>query len=207
MPIDSVQVGEVFTVRVYKNYVGYGWANTYEIMAVNEPTNSVAAIESAAFSFVNLEQQIHLQGVVIDRVVVSTYVPDGQPYEPTSFTTIPISSIGLRSPGADVLPLEMSLFVRRNTTTGRDGRLLYRGCLTEADMSAAAFRPLIWQGAVNEFQNIFSSWFNSNFPSNLWAVVMARGRPTPTNVRTVVGFQVSQKMVIKKLNNRYFDRP
>jgi len=207
MPIDAVQVGEVFTVRVYKNYVGYGWANTYEVMAVNEPTNSVAAVESVAFSLVNLEQQIHLQGVVIDRVVVSTYVPDGQPYEPTSFTTIPVSSTGLRSPGADVLPLEMSLFVRRNTTTGRDGRLLYRGCLTEADMSAAAFRPLIWQGAVNDFQNIFSSWFNSNFPSNLWAVVMARGRPVPTNIRTVVGFQVSEKMVVKKLRNRYYDRP
>lgn len=207
MPVDAVQPGEIFTARVYKNYVGYGWANTYEIMAVNEPANSVAAVESLAFSLVNLEQQIHLQGVIIDRIVVSTYVPDGQPYEPTSFTTIPVSASGQRSPGSDVLPLEMALFVRRNTVVGRDGRLLYRGCLTEGDMSASAFRPLIWSGAVSEFQNKFVTWFNSVFPSNLWSIVMARGRPNPTNVRTVVGFQVSEKMVVKKLNNRYYDRP
>jgi len=207
MPIDAVQTGEVFTVRTYKTYVGYSWANTYEVQSVTEPLNSISAVESLAFAFVGLEQQIHLQGVIIDRIVVSTYVPDGQPYEPTSFTTIPVSTSGQRSPGSDVLPLEMCLFVRRNAPSGRDGRLLYRGCLTEGDMSAAAFRPLIWSGAVAEFQNIFATWFNAAFPSNFWSIVMARGRPNPTNIRPIAGFQVSEKMVVKKLNNRYYDRP
>jgi hypothetical protein len=207
MPIDAVQSGEIFTVRTYKQYVGYGWANTYEVQAAVEPVNSITAIESLASAFVALEQEIHLQGITIDRVVVSTYVPDGEPYNPTSFTTIPVSLLGQRAPVGEVLPLELCLFVRRNAGVGRDGRLLYRGCLSENDMAAAAFRPLITSSAQNSFQTIFGTWFTTTFPQAQWNIVLARGLPNPTNVRQVTGFQVSEKMAVKKLNNRYFDRP
>jgi len=132
MPIDAVQSGEIFTVRVYKQHAGFGWANTYEVQAAVEPINSVTAIETMASAFVSLEQLIHLTPVTIDRVVVSTYIPDGQPYNPSSFTTIPVSLPGQRTVSGDFLPLELCLFVRRNGAVGRDGRLLYRGCLLEA---------------------------------------------------------------------------
>jgi hypothetical protein len=207
MPIDAIQTGEIFTVRTYKQYVGFGWANTYEVQAAIEPVNSVTAIESLVSSFVALEQAIHMEGIVIDRVVVSTYVPDGQPYNPSSFTSIPVSALGQRSAPGEVLPLELSLFVRRNASVGRDGRLLYRGCLTENDMSAAAFRPLITSSSRNSFQTIFGTWITTTFPNTTWNIVLARGVPNPTNVRQVTGFQVSEKMAVKKLNNRYYDRP
>jgi len=207
MPIDNVQSGEIFTVRVYKQYVGFSWANTYEVQASSEPINSITAIESVASSIVSLEQQLHISGVIVDRVVISTYVQDGQPYNPSSFTTIPVSLPGQRFPYTDVLPLEMALFVRRNSPTGRDGRLLYRGCLLEGDMSASAFRPLITQNAVNEFQSILATWFNTTFPSQQWNMVMASGSPGSLSVRQITGFQVSERMVVKKLNNRYYDRP
>jgi len=207
MPIDAVQTGEIFTIRTYKAYTGFGWANTYEVQAATEPVNSVTAIEALASAFVSLERQIHLVGVIIDRVVVSTYIPDGEPYNPSSFTTIPVSLQGQRLAPAEVLPLEMALFVRRNAATGRDGRLLYRGCLMESDMSASNFRPLMTSAAVNTFQTIVGTWFTTTFPQNQWNIVLASGKPNPTNVRQVVGLQVSEKIAVKKLNNRYFDRP
>jgi hypothetical protein len=207
MPIDAVQSGEIFTVRVYKQHAGFGWANTYEVQAAVEPINSVTAIEAMASAFVSLEQLIHLTPVTIDRVVVSTYIPDGQPYNPSSFTTIPVSLPGQRTVSGDFLPLELCLFVRRNGAVGRDGRLLYRGCLLEADMGTDAFRPILQPSVRNSFQTIFGTWFTTTFPQSQWNIVLARGLPNPTNVRQIIGFQVSEKIAVKKLNNRYFDRP
>jgi hypothetical protein len=207
MPIDAVQTGEVFTVRTYKQHAGFGWANTYEVQATTEPVNSVTAIESMASAFVALEQLIHLTPVTIDRVVVSTYVPDGQPYNPSSFTTIPVSLPGQRAPSGDFLPLELCLFVRRNGAVGRDGRLLYRGCLLEVDMGTDAFRGRVQPSVRNSFQTTFNTWFTTTFPQAQWNIVLARGTPNPTNVRQVISFQVSEKIAVKKLKNRYFDRP
>jgi hypothetical protein len=207
MPIDAVQTGEVFTVRTYKQHAGFGWANTYEVQSTTEPVNSVTAIESMASAFVALEQLIHLTPVTIDRVVVSTYVPDGQPYNPSSFTTIPVSLPGQRAPSGDFLPLELCLFVRRNGAVGRDGRLLYRGCLLEADMGTDAFRGRVHPSVRNSFQTTFNTWFTTTFPQAQWNIVLARGAPNPTNVRQVISFQVSEKIAVKKLKNRYFDRP
>jgi hypothetical protein len=207
MPIDAVQAGEIFTVRTYKQYVGFGWANTYEVQAVITPTSSITAIENLASAFVALEQQIHIQGAVIDRVVVSTYVPDGLPYNPSSFTTIPVSLGGQRPFPADPLPLELCLFVRRNAATGRDGRLLYRACLTEADMGSVAFRPLLTTSARNSIQTVFNTWLTTTFPQSEWNIVLASGRPNPTNIRQVINLQVSEKIAVKKVNNRYYDRP
>jgi hypothetical protein len=90
-----------------------------------------------------LERLLHLRDVIIDRAAVSSYVPDSQPYDPDTLTTFPYSLPGQRSASGEVLPLELCLFIRRNVNFGRDGRLLYRGCLTEGDMSASAFRPLL----------------------------------------------------------------
>jgi hypothetical protein len=207
MPIDAVQAGEIFTVRTYKQFAGFAWANTYEVQSVTEPVNSVTTIEALVSSLVALERSIHLTPVIIDRVVVSTYIPDGLPYNPSSFTTIPVSLNGTRVASADALPLELALFVRRNAATGRDGRLLYRGCLTEGDMSVNSFRPILLSSSVNSFQTIFGTWFTATFPQSLWNVVLARGLPNPTNVRQVAGFQISEKIAVKKLNNRYYDRP
>jgi len=207
MPVDSVQSGEIFTVRTYKTFVGFSWANTYEVQAAIEPVNSNTAIQALVSSFVTLERALHIDGVIVDRVVVSTYVPDGQPYNPSSFTSIPVSLNSQRPAVAEVLPLELTLFVRRNSPFGRDGRLLYRGCLTENDMAASAFRPFLTSTAVTNLQTIFGTWLASTFPSQEWNIVMASGAPANPNVRIVTDFQVSQKIVVKKLNNRYYDRP
>jgi len=207
MPIDNVFQGEVFTVRIYKQYVGFAWANTYEVQATIDIPNPITAIEALASNLVTLERSIHLQGVIIDRVIVSTYVPDAQPYNPATFTSIPISLSGQRTPVGEVLPLELCMFVRRDAQFGRDGKLLYRGCLTENDMFAAAFRPLLTSSARSSLQASFATWLSGTGLPSGFQLVMARGAPAPTNVRLVNGLLVSEKIAVKKLNNRYFDRP
>jgi hypothetical protein len=208
MPINAVQQGEVFTVRVYKQIAGFAWANTYEVQAVTEPPNSITAVEALANAFAALDRAMLLSSATVDRVVVSTYVPDGLPYNPDSFTSIPISQPGLRSgAGQDPLPLEACVFVRRNAPTGRDGRLLYRGYLLESDVTTSSLRPYVAQQTLNTITATLNTWFTSTFPSSIWSIVMARGRPNPTNVRIVTAFIPDQRVVYKKLNNRYFDRP
>jgi len=205
MTLRNIAQGEVVTVRIYKQYVGFAWANNYEVQAttnINQPSQSLAQMVDR---LVVLERIVHLQGVIIDRVTVSSYVPDSQPYDPDTLATYPYSLSGQRSIQGEVLPLELCLFIRRNVDFGRDGRLLYRGCLTENDMSATAFRPLLSSATVTNLQNAINNWFQQGIGSE-WVLVMASGTPQPTSIRRVVGLQVSEKISVKKVNNRYFRR-
>jgi len=205
MTLANITQGTVLTVRVFKQYVGYGWANNYEVEAVQDITNVAVSLEALVTRLVALERPLHLTAVIIDRVTVSTYVPDSLPYNPNTLATFPISTSGTRTATGEVLPLELCLFVRRNVVLGRDGRLLYRGCLTETDMAATAFRPLLTTSAVGALQGIINSWAATGL-GNEFRLVMASGVPTPTNVRPVASLQVSEKIVVKKYNNRYFRR-
>ena len=142
MSLSTILQGEVFTVRSYKQYVGFAWANNYEVEATQDIPNPSTELEFLANRIVELEKNLHISGITIDRVTISTYVPDSLPYNPNNVATFPFSVFATRQAPSEVLPLELCLFVRRNVDFGRDGRLLYRGCLHEGDMSAAAFRPL-----------------------------------------------------------------
>jgi hypothetical protein len=204
MTLANIAQGEVVTVRIYKQYVGFSWANNYEVQAttnINDPAQSLAVMVDR---LVDLEKLLHLQGVIIDRATVSSYAPDSQPYNPDTLTTFPYSVSGQRQGSSEVLPLELCLFVRRNVNFGRDGRLLYRGCLTENDMVAASFRPLLASSTVNSLQNAINTWFQQGIGSE-WVMVMASGTPQPTGIRRVVGSRF-RKDVCQKVNNRYFRR-
>ena len=205
MSLSTIIQGEIFTVRSYKQHVGFAWANNYEVEATQDISNPSTELEFLANRIVELEKNLHLAGIIIDRVTISTYVPDSLPYNPNNVATFPFSVTSTRPAPAEVLPLELCLFVRRNVNFGRDGRLLYRGCLHEGDMSASGFRPLITPAAVNSLQNIINNWRSVGL-GNAFRLVMASGFPAPSNVRPVVGLQVSEKIVVKKYNNRYFRR-
>jgi hypothetical protein len=205
MTLAMIVQGDVLTVRSYKQYIGYAWANNYEVEATQNISNPATALEFLANRIAFLERDLHLSGIVIDRITISTYVPDSQPYNPSTLATFPLSMLCTRPASFEVLPLELCLFVRRNTSFGRDGRLLYRGCLTENDMAAAGFRPLITSSAVSSFQSIINSWQSIGL-GNEFRLVMASGFPNVTTVRPVNNLQVSEKIVVKKYNNRYFRR-
>jgi len=205
MTLRNISQGEVLTVRSYKQFSGFAWANNYEIQATTNIDDPEASLAQVANRIVLLEAALHISGVIIDRVVISSYAPDSLPYNPDALATYPYSVPASRQVSGDVLPLEMCLFVRRNTTFGRDGRLLYRGCLSELDMSASGFRPLLTGSAVSSIQSTINNWQQQSIGSE-FVFVMASGVPNPTSIRRVLTFQVSEKIVVKKVNNRYFRR-
>jgi len=84
MTLATITQGEVLTVRSYKQLGGYLWANNYEVEATQDIANPSTALEFLAARIVELERGLHISTVVIDRVTISTYVPDSQPYNPNT---------------------------------------------------------------------------------------------------------------------------
>jgi len=205
MTLRNIAQGEVVTVRIYKQFGGYLWANNYEVAATTNVPDPVVALQELADRLVTLERNIHLRGVFIDRVTISSYAPDSQPYDPDTLATFPYTLEGVRNYNGEAVPLELCLFVRRSTNFGRDGRLLYRGCLSEGDITAPSFRSVLTSAARSSFQSILDTWQQQG-PGSVWVLVMASGTPNPTSIRRVISLQASEKVVVKKFNNRYFRR-
>lgn len=205
MTLRNITQGEVISVRVYKYFGGYLWANNYEVQAVTNISDPATALQELSDRIVALERVLHLVNIVLDRVTISSYAPDSQPYNPDTLATYPYSLFGQRTYTGDVLPLDACLFIRRNTNFGRDGRLFYRGCLSEADVATRGFRGVLTDTAQAAFRNIINNWAQTGV-GNLWSLVMASGTPNPTSIRPVVNLDPSDRIVYKKLNNRYFRR-
>lgn len=190
------QPNEVFTVRVYKNYSGQEWANTYELQAIGEVTK--ATLESAASTILAAEREFTFNFVNFDRVVVSTYVPDGTPYNPDNFFTVIYDLQGLRISEAEPMPLYACMFARRVVAGGRPGKAFYRGCLNESDVSFSTKNHLISPGQ----QSFYSSKLNtmlSSLPAGV-QFVLASGRPAPVLVRPVISFSVSARTATRQLD-------
>jgi len=207
MPLTSVTGGEVFSVRVYKTVGQFMWANTYEIVALtDEGTTGEAFWNNVAQRFVTLEQDMHWSFVKIDRVVISSYVPDGQPYNPTSFISLPAGVFGGYADTFDITPASICLLVRKNVTYGRDGRNLYRGTLSEKDVVGGFPEAKLAQQRRTEIQTMFNTFYTSLVTGTIFAPCLASGRPVPTNIRPIINFVVEERLVSKKANNRYFKR-
>ena len=202
MPINSIAQDEVFTVRIYKRLEGQEWANSYEVQAAVASSDPTIMIGNLQNWLIGLERSIHLTDVFFDRITISTYQPDSQPYDPTRFVSLPIFQQGQRARSGDALTLAICLFVRREVRFGRSGKLLYRGVLQEGDV--AGYRSGLLTASINSLQNTINTAWSARPAS--WRLVMASGAPTPTDVREVVNLGVSALTVVKKLDNRYFDR-
>ena len=202
MPINNVLANEVFTVRIYKRLEGQEWANSYEVQATDASSDPTISIGLLRTWLVGLERSIHLTDVFFDRITISTYQPDSQPYDPTRFVSFPIFEQGQRARSGDALSLAICLFVRREPGFGRAGKLLYRGALQEADV--AGYRSGLLTASINSLQNTINTAWSAR--PQFWRLVMASGTPTPQDVREVLNLRVSALTVVKKLDNRYFDR-
>lgn len=214
MPINAYTSGSVFTVKVYKRHVNRPdtlWANTYEIRSVkssfNPAENDLANVKAAASAIANWERGFHWEVVQFDRYVVSTWEPDGQPYSPASFdSTSFVNLLGFRAvAGVQLLPLEVCLMLRRGVAFGRDGRALYRGVLSEADVEAPAGRARLTALAEGE---LASQTDPVDLFGDLAAVdfqMVMKGNSAVDVIREVNTFSPSG-VVMKQLNNRYFDR-
>jgi len=205
MTLSSIQQGQVITVRVYKTFGGYVWANNYEVQATQDVSNTTILLPILADRFVTLERALHSTAVTIDRVTISTYAPDSLPYNPDALATYAYNVAGQRSVSGDHVALEVCLFVRRITNFGRNGRILYRGCLFEADVGTFGYRGIIISSALTAIRSIINNWTQQGIGPE-WRLVLASGNPQPTNIREVIRLEASEKVVFKKLSNRYFRR-
>jgi hypothetical protein len=202
MPINNITQGEVFTVRIYKRLEGQEWANSYEVQATEDSSDPTIPIGNLRTWLVGLERSIHLTDVSFDRITISTYQPDSRPYDPTRFVSFPIFQQGQRARSGDALTLAICLFVRREVNFGRAGKLFYRGVLQEGDV--AGYRSALLTASITALQGALNTALGAR--PGFWRLVMASGVPLPTNVREVINLGVSETTVVKKLDNRYFDR-
>jgi len=207
MTVSNITNGEIFTVRLYKRSAGLVWANNYEVRASQDVAFAQTAIIDLVNRLVNLERRLHRPEVTIDRAVVSTYVRDSRPYNPDSFTSLPVNLTGNHSGGGESLPIEYCLFVRRSVATGRTGKLLYRGALGEEWVTTRGLRAVLEAPYLNAMQSSLNDWWGTvwQVSANPFELVMASGEEN-LQVRVVQALAMSSNIVIKQWGNAYFDR-
>lgn len=214
MSVAQPIAGEVFSLRVYKNLEArpdLKWANSYEFRLLPGTTIVASTLENIVSAITSWELAFHLNRVVFDRAVVSTWVPDGQPYTPTSFQSIPLGGAkGARQAdllNTDIAPLQLCLLGRASVAFGRNGRRLYRGVLVEGDFTSVAGEAVLTTSGLADIvskmqvggQNI------AQLVEGEGAELVMKGSSGADVVRVVNGISPAG-VVVKQLNNRYFDR-
>jgi hypothetical protein len=211
--LQTLESGEIITVKTYKIVPNaeIAWANTYEFVSISDITDPISAsnaLKALADTIRDFEVSILVDSFVFDRVVLSTYVPDGVPYNPYSFVSVPYNKAGdYYVPGATPLPLQFAVLVKRQVNYGRQGNLLLRGAANVQDVQISSGGAVISLGRLNTLRTAVDNFLVAIAGTN-FRMVMVSGSPNPdpNTLRPVDQLSVKEKMSFKKLNNRYFDR-
>lgn len=207
------EAGEVFTIRTYKHQdiaVTSSWANTYEAQATTGVV--FGDLTTMAAIIMSFEKRMSQDTVIVDRAVVSTWIPDGQPYNPASFVVVNDGGSGLvTSPAADeVLSLDICLHLRRDVASGRQGKLFLRGALDEGDV-AGRYGDIYLTDAAGIEARLSDAVSDSGLDAYMGLaesslkLVMASLIGEDVITRTINQL-VSVNAKIVKLNHKYFDR-
>lgn len=167
--------------------------------------------EEAAMAWAAEMTDVFLNTVFIDRVVISTWVKDGDPYDPSTLRVVPIGifgSVGFTFTTA--VDDDIVLFVRKNVNSGRSGKIQLRGCLVMSDLSVSAgswvLDTLTRTGLTTAFDDLYDELSSqSHIPVLIGAATLGWQYPataegvkqipvklvsnTPT-VRNITGFTV-----------------
>jgi hypothetical protein len=211
--LNRLDQDEVLTVRTYKVLPNaqIAWANTYELMVddpsvdVNEVTTRLQNLKNV---FVALERGLLNAAYFLDRIIISTYVPDGTPYNPYTFASYTIGQPGTYvTPGNPLLPLQLCTLIKRLVSYGRQGSILYRGAVAANDAVITPSGTVIDSNRINQIASLFNTFINGVTQLG-FSLVMARGQQAVEvgTLRKLTGFEVKPDMRFKKLNNRYFDK-
>lgn len=203
--------GEKFTVRIYKylsSNPSQGWANTYELQAGS--ATSLTEMKQAAYELSLFETGIHLEGVQFDRYVLSTFVADGEPYNPLSFVSTNLTGLtGTRTSAGQPLALEVCLHLRKEVLVGRYGKNLYRGCLTETDVQAVAGKFTLTD--LTGFQTdvidaaITASDIGDYFTDGESDIRLVLASTTTDTVRSVSDIDIAG-VSVKGMENKHYNR-
>lgn len=207
------EVNEVFTVRSYKHQdiaVSSSWANTYECKNVGAA--DVDDLRTLASIITSFEKRMSQDTVIVDRAVVSTWIPDGMPYDPTSFIVVDDGGAGLvTSPAADdVLSLDICLHIRREVPSGRLGKLFLRGALDESDV-AGRYGDIYLTNYAGIALRLSDALADSGLDAYMGpsatplVLTMSSYIGEGTIDRAITGLTVVNAKIVK-LNHKYFDR-
>ena len=220
MSVTAVQANELFVIRTHKFHVqnpAITWVNNYEVQAV-DAAQGTEALVVAMQGIVAFERAFHLPLTAFDRVVISTWLPDSQPYNPDNLMTLQLNGArGTRSTGSNSTlderqPLEAVLWAHRSSLSGRAGKMFYRGCLVEMDVNAPAGE--LSETTINDPVGIrqtfdqaatlpqFSYLVGGGEPGEVRLVLVSKDG---TSVRPVYSLGLRGVNIIKR-NHRYFDR-
>jgi hypothetical protein len=211
--INRLEEDEVLTVRTYKTVPGaqIAWANTYELIVDNpsqDVTEVTTRLNNLRNAFITLERGLLNAAYTLDRIIISSYVADSQPYDPFTFVSYTVSLPGQFTSGSNPLvPLQLCVLAKRLTNFGRQGSLLYRGIVTRNETTVTPTGTVISAARVTAIENALNNFLTAIRQLG-FDLVMARGREQVEigTLRRVVGIEVKQDMRFKKLNNRYFDK-
>lgn len=213
MPASFPTEGEVYSIRTYKTLVNRPdivWANSYEVRVGDGAAGVGSILPDAAAELVAWERTFHMNTVRFVRTVLSTWVPDGQPYNPASFVSVdaPPLTLGARVPGDNgVQPLQVCLLATKDVSFGRNGRNLYRGALSEDDVVTSAGEATLTAAGLAQLNTLFAAdgGIASLLAQNANLEMIMKGSSAQDAVRPVRAV-TPRRVVIKKFNNRYFDR-
>lgn len=200
----QIPSGEGLTVRVIQsaNNGTVKWANTLEYVATSDIDNDDAF--SIANSVAIAIGEMLINQYVVEKVVVSTYVPDSRPYNPDAFISFPFNIRGDRGRFSED-PVDLSICLRfdKRSTSGRTGRMLMRGVLHEGMLRTTGGRfNFMPPGGLDgvDFNDGLSRLADIiTLPKAQMAMISSYG------IRNVSNLVVAG-ITIKKLNNKYFDR-
>lgn len=128
-----------FTFRVFKyneNRPDLPWVNNYEAYSRGEGV--LANVQAMLVCLCLFEQVFHSTSTRIYKAIASTYDEEvSPPYNPDSFYTYLCDYQGARTV-LNPVDTRVCWYVRKQVQSGRQGKLLYRGVLGEADIEAGA---------------------------------------------------------------------
>jgi len=214
------------------------WVNTYEACTrdgLDVTAGDLAVFAPLADAIAAAEQKIHLYPTQFHRWTISTWEPEGDDYNPDNLITKPLDTVGLLNVVPDqpgFLDLRMIMQVSRVATTGRPGRIMYRGCLAEAFViqqgggtiidPAAAADPL--RAAYGQYEALLAPFLAAGNASTVICliggkltkqVVPADTVPPTTRIMRTYGAPFHVRMVsdlvlsgvtVRQKGSGYFDR-
>lgn len=217
-----IEGASTFTVVSHKSIGGdptKQWSNTYEFVRRGLEELTYADFSDLANAIANFESDFHLSITQVDRVVISTWNPDSVIGVSDNFIVFPFGPTkqGQRvKDGPDEYkPLTDTAYVTRNVVTGRSGKLYYRGCLTEAMVTAPNAGPEIFN-IDNPNYTDFLADFISSVTDNIADYLLAGDAPfmmCMVNItgestivfRNVTGLSLLAPKSLRK-DHRYFNR-
>lgn len=229
------------SISIFKAYgarTNRQWVNTYEAVERANPTVgdvNPADFTALADALVTAERALHSDKVFFHRYTISTWSPDSTPYDPGALFTQPLAVVGNRAmtPETETVDLRAVLLMQRNIGTGRPGRLMYRGCISEGDMEfSAGYARLVAASIVSDtgsstgtFRTALTNYVASGTAPVVLALIggtlvktlvtrpesglntqrVRRRYVAPYHVRMVTGWTVTG-VSFKQQGNPYFDR-